>query len=86
MSDPTEGIRREMVADINSQVEGTEETERERLEDLHGKIWNTKELSESFEVLGFMAPFVTVKSKATGKCGTMMFQHFPRFYFNFESE
>ena len=85
MTDHTEGIRRVLVGAINSQVESREEdSERERLEAKWGQVWNTKEVQEDFEVLGFLAPFVVVREKATGKKGAMMFQHHPRFYFNFE--
>lgn len=85
MADHTEAIRRVLVGAINSEVESHEEdSERERLEAKWGQVWNTKEVQEDFEVLGFLAPFVLVREKATGKKGTMMFQHRPRFYFNFE--
>ena len=50
MSDPTETVRRELVAEINA-----EPGSREALEALHGQVWNTEELSRDFEVLGFMA-------------------------------
>jgi hypothetical protein len=33
---------------------------REALEAEHGKVWDTKQLSEDFEVLGFAAPLVVV--------------------------
>ena len=45
MSDPTEPIRREMVAQLNA-VEGS----REYLEAKHGEVWDTTELQEQFEV------------------------------------
>ena len=78
MSDETEGIRRAMVEEINV-VPGS----REALELQYGKVWATQELSEEFEVKGFMAPFVVVKRKSDGKLGSLTFQHSPRFYFNF---
>jgi hypothetical protein len=84
MSDPTEAIRREAVAQINSAVESNNsDTERTRLEALYGEVYNTDQIRENFEVLGFMAPFVVVKRKSDGKKGSMEFQHHPRFYFNF---
>jgi hypothetical protein len=85
MADATEAIRREMVGAINSSVPAgaTAETERERLEKIHGRVWGIAELSEDFSVEGFMAPFIVVTEKATGKKGTLMFQHSPRFYFDF---
>lgn len=77
-TDETEGIRRELVAEINS-TPGT----RDYLETLHGQIWDTKELARDFDVTGFMAPLVVVQRKSDGKLGSLMFQHSPRFYFNF---
>jgi len=81
MTDHTEGIRREMVSAINA-----DPNERAALEAKHGKVWDTKEVQEDFEVLGFMAPFIGVTEKATGRKGSMMFQHMPRYYFSFTPE
>lgn len=81
MSDPTENIRREMVEEINAQ-----EAERKALEAQHGQCWNTAELQAEFSVLSFLAPFVSVCRKSDGKMGTMLFQHSPRFYFEFKEE
>ena len=78
MKDETEGIRRALVGEINR-----EPTDREQLEEEHGQVWNIEELQEDFKVTGFMAPFVLVVQKNTGKEGSMMFQHNPRFYFGF---
>ena len=79
--DETEEIRKELVREINATL-----PERERLEIEYGKgnVWDTKELSERFEVQGFMAPFCVVRDRATGKKGTVMFTHHPRFYFRFD--
>ena len=79
MSDPTESIRRERVAEINA-----EPGSREALETEYGQIWSTDELSRDFEVLGFMAPLVVVRRKSDGRKGSLEFQHSPRFYFNFQ--
>lgn len=78
MTDPTEGIRRAMVSEINSDT-----SSREVLEKEHGQVWDTNELSRDFEVRGFMAPFVVVKRKSDGVVGSLMFRHSPRFYFSF---
>lgn len=78
MGDPTEGIRRKMVQDIN-----TDPGERGLLEAQYGQVWNTEELSSDFKVEGFMAPYVVVTRKSDGAKGSMMFQHSPRYYFNF---
>jgi len=84
MDDPTEGIRRVMVAGINGEVESDDDTaERARLEADYGQVWDTEQLQEDFEVHGFLAPMVSVTQKATGKKGALLFQHMPRFYFKF---
>jgi hypothetical protein len=77
--DPTENIRRQMLAEINA-APGS----REYLEAKHGQVWDTSELSRDFEVLGFMAPLIVVIRKSDRQKGSMMFQHHPRFYFGFE--
>jgi hypothetical protein len=80
MSDPTETIRRQLVKEINA-----EPGSREALEAQHGQVWNTDQLREAFEVLGFGAPLVVVRRKADGQKGSLMFQHSPRLYFGFEA-
>jgi hypothetical protein len=85
MIDATEPFRRAAVVEINSQVESDDlQKERARLAAQYGQVWNTDELRKDFEVKAFMAPFVVVKSKIDGTKGTLMFQHYPRFYFGFE--
>lgn len=81
MADPTEHIRRQMVAEINSQPGS-----REFLQANHGKVWSTSELQEEFEVLGFMAPLIVVRRRSDGVRGSLTFQHNPRFYFDFQPE
>jgi hypothetical protein len=79
MTDPTESIRRQMLTEINAQPGS-----REYLEAKHGQVWNTSELSDDFEVIGFAAPLVVVRRKSDGQKGSLMFQASPRFYFGFE--
>jgi len=79
MTDETENIRRQMLAEINA-VPGT----REYLEVKHGQVWDTQQLSDDFEVIGFAAPLVVVRRKSDGVKGSLMFQASPRFYFGFE--
>ena len=62
MSDPTESIRRTLVAEINA-----EPGSREALEAEHGQVWDTRQLSEDFDVIGFSAPLVVVKRKSDGQ-------------------
>lgn len=77
----TELIRRALVSAINA-----EPSSREALEQEHGRVWDTKELGQEFEVTGFMAPFVVVRRKSDGVAGSLMFQHSPRFYFSFTED
>lgn len=81
MSDPTEAIRRERLAEIN-----TEPGSREALEAQYGQVWDTHQLAEDFEVIGYLAPLVVVRRKADGVKGSLEFQHMPRFYFNFVAD
>ena len=78
MSDPTEDIRRQMVAEING-APGS----REALEAEYGEVWDTEELRRDYEVIGFMAPLIAVRRRSDGVRGSLMFQHNPRFYFSF---
>jgi hypothetical protein len=82
MSDETEGIRRVMVAEINSAA-----AERTELEQRLGeRVWSTDELRADFTVEGFMAPMVIVRRKSDGVRGTLFFQHDPRYYWGFNAE
>lgn len=79
MSDPTESIRKELLATINA-----EPGSREALEAEHGQVWDTRQLGDDFDVLGFMAPVVVVRRTSDGQKGSLFFQHSPRFYFDFQ--
>jgi len=79
MSDPTETIRRERLVEINA-VPGS----REALEAQYGQVWDTDQMSEIFQALGFMAPIVVVRRRSDGVKGSLEFQHNPRFYFSFQ--
>jgi hypothetical protein len=81
MPDATEVVRREMLAEINAQPGS-----REALEAEHGQVWNTQELGEDFEVLGFAAPLVVVRRRSDGVRGSLFFQHSPRSYFGFQAD
>jgi hypothetical protein len=78
MPDASEPYRRQRLAEINAQPDS-----REALEAQHGQVWNTEELSQDFEVIGFMAPLAVVRRKSDGRKGSLEFQHNPRFYFGF---
>jgi hypothetical protein len=79
--DPTEGVRRRLLAQINSHA-----LNRSGLEARHGRVWDAVELARDFEVLGFAAPFVVVRRRADQRLGSLLFQHEPRFYFAFRQD
>ncbi len=79
--DPTEDIRRAMVAEINAALGS-----RAALEAARGQVWDTGQLQADFEVLGFMAPYCHVRRRSDGREGSIMFQHSPRLYFDFMPE
>jgi hypothetical protein len=77
----------EEVAGILEQRDAmAKELLRARLSAEHGvdNVFDTDQLSEQFEVDGFMAPFVVVRRKADGKKGSLEFTHQPRLYYNFQ--
>ena len=76
--DETEDFRRARVNEINA-----EPGSREALEQQYGQVWDTSQMSENFEAIGFMAPYIVVRRKSDGKKGSLEFQHAPRFYFSF---
>ena len=73
MTDETESVRRQMIES------------GQPARDLQKAVlrWDSEELREAFEVIGFAAPFVCVRRKSDGKLGTLEFTHSPRYYFNF---
>jgi hypothetical protein len=79
MSDPTENIRRALVAEINSDTTLDKKLDQE-------ETWTTDQLTEEFRVLGFMAPFVVVERKSDGKKGSLKFRHHPRIYYGFQED
>lgn len=79
MDDPTEDIRRARLIELNAQPGS-----REALEAEHGQVWNTDELRQDFEVVGFMAPLIVVRRRSDGQKGSLEFQHNPRFYFGWQ--
>ena len=77
--DVTEAARRERLAEINA-----EPGSREALEAQYGQVWDTRQLTQDFDVIGFLAPLVVVRRKADGAKGSLEFQHGPpRLYFSF---
>ena len=58
MSDPTESIRREMIATGQPHADLAAEL------GIDGPIWTTETVSADFEITGFMAPFVVLHAVA----------------------
>ena len=81
MSDPTESIRRQEVAEINAKPGS-----REALEAEHGQVWDTDQMRADFDALGFMAPYIVVSRKSDGVKGSLQFQHEPRLYYSFKPD
>ena len=66
-------------------------SEEQALEDwrgslLVGPIYTIATLQQHYEVLGFAAPYVLAKSKATGKKGSLLFYNKPRVYFGWQED
>ena len=80
-NDLTEGPRRVMQA-----LNNADQRAREELEADHGQCWDTEELSNDFDVVGFLAPFVRVRRKSDGQMGLLEFRHSPRLYYSFTPE
>ena len=71
MTDPTEDIRKQMLAEINADP-GSRSTWKPSTASL-----GHRQLSEDFEVIGLQAPLVVVRRKSDGQKGSLMFQATP---------
>ena len=54
---------------------------REELMRLGEEVWDTDEVRENFEILGFKKPFALAINVVTGDKGSLLFQDNPRYYF-----
>src|SRR5687768_7365626 len=81
MSDNTEALRRNRLGEINAEAGS-----REALEARYGQVWDTQQLSQDFEVLGFLAPYVVVRRRSDGLKGSLEFSHHPRLYFSWQPD
>ena len=75
--DLTEEVRRAMVEKMPDEL-----VARIRVGE---RIWDTAQLQDEFEVIGFLAPFVVVRRISDGQQGTLMFNHAPRYYFGWSA-
>lgn len=81
MSNVADKLREELVQEINA-----EPGSREYLEAKHGQVWDTTQMQEDFEAIGFAAPYVVVRRRSDGQLGSLTFQARPRFYFSFQAD
>ncbi len=73
-----ERLLRGLVRYLNAKPRNRAELERQ-----YGQVWDSGELRRDFEVAGFLDPFVVVLRRADAVGGSLVFQHLPRFYFDF---
>lgn len=88
-SDPTEATRRILQAEINTEAAAIpEEGSRTHWEARYGvgNVWSTAELSATFTIHSFAAPFCRVTRLSDGVSGWLQFAHSPRNYFNFQPQ
>ena len=78
MSDPTESIRRKRLVEINA-----EPGSRDALEAKYGQVWDTQQLAENFQVIGFWPRSWWSVANRDGVKGSLEFQHHPRLYWGF---
>ncbi len=78
MNDTTVAARHEQLVAINH-----EPGKREELEVKYGQVWDPSQMAADFEVTSFVAPYALVRRKSDGATGSLEFQNYPRFYFNF---
>lgn len=76
----TEDIRREMIETGQPAVDATAAIINQE------QTWDTDQLRQDFEVLGFAAPFVVVRRRSDGKKGSLEFNHNPRIYFGWRED
>jgi hypothetical protein len=74
----TDEGRRQMIED------GEPQRDLAAAEAAQEKTWDTAGMTAEFDVIGFAAPFVTVRRKSDGKLGSLEFMHRPRVYFGWE--
>ena len=48
-----------------------------------GQVWNAEEMERDFQVLSYLAPYVTVFRRSDGVVGSLEFIHEPRVYWDF---
>ena len=77
--DPTEQLRRQEQIELNRNA-----ASREALTERYGQVWDTEEMRQDFEPVGFRAPYLVARKRSDGALGSLQFQHDPRYYFNWK--
>ena len=54
---------------------------RKEIEASEGQVWNTSELTDEFNIEGFLAPCCYGTRKSDNARITLLFAHSPRFYY-----
>lgn len=62
-----------------------QELARDELEGYTGQTWTPDQAHAKFALVGFAEPFVVVRRRSDGQLGTLMFQLFPRTYFDWQA-
>lgn len=78
MTDPTEAVRRAMLAGVPDELAARIANGEQ--------IWDTEQMQTDFEAIGFAAPFIAVRRRSDGVKGSLMFTHRPRFYFGWQED
>ncbi len=68
MADETEQLRKARIVEITNA-----DNSRTALQSRVGQTWNTTELQEDFEPLGFLSPYIVVRRKADQIKGSLEF-------------
>ena len=86
MNDNTESARKIHMFLINAGYSDNEIERYQELVNTYGKnnVWTSDQISQDFNIEGFMAPYVVGTRRADNVRGSLAFTHSPRFYFDFK--
>lgn len=80
LPDSDETRRWELMQEINARGADRYDLERD-----YGQVWDPPQVMADFEILDFLAPYCRVIRRSDGVKGFLTFQHFPRFYWGFQT-
>ena len=86
MHDNTETTRKIHMVLINAGYSDNEIERYQELVNTYGKdnVWTSDQISQDFNIEGFMAPYVVGTRRVDNVRGSLTFTHSPRFYFDFK--